>query len=86
MKPAKAMHTAEKIAADLQRTLAHTLKTKRLEQGYTQAALAEKLLTHKSAIARFENPHCQHSSSLLTLVKYAHFMGYRLDFKLVRHT
>jgi len=52
------------------------LKQARLEAGYTQEQVAEKLLTKKSAISRIEN-HAE-DIRLSTLVNYAQAIGKHL--------
>lgn len=63
--------------------LALTLREAREEADITQEELAARLHTTKSAISRLES--CgtsRHTPSLDTLLKYAHALGYELNFKL----
>lgn len=52
------------------------LKEARLQQGFTQDAIAEKLHTKKTAISRIEN-HCQ-DIKLSTLEKFAEVLGKKM--------
>ena len=72
-------------AFNLQLELADKLKKARQRAHLTQENAAERMATQKSSIARLEagGGKGKHMPSLLTLVKYAHVLGYRLEMKLV---
>ena len=53
------------------------LKQARIEAGYTQEQVAQKLRTKKSAISRLEN--LAEDIRLSTLVNYAHAIGKQLQ-------
>ena len=55
----------------------------RASAGITQAEIAERIGTTQSAIARLESGKGKHSPSLVTLHKYAHALGCRLEVHLV---
>lgn len=77
---------AEYEAFKLQLDLANQMKKSREKACLTQEALAEKLHTQKSVIARLEaaGGRGKHSPSLKTLVKYANAIGCHLEIKLKR--
>jgi len=56
----------------------------RADAGLTQAETASLMGTTQSAIARLESGNGRYTPSLSTLRRYAHALGYRLEFKLVR--
>jgi DNA-binding XRE family transcriptional regulator len=57
----------------------------RQDAGKTQAEVAELMGIKTSAVGRLESAlfYKKHSPSLATIKKYAHALGYRLQFKLV---
>lgn len=55
----------------------------RAAAGITQAEVAKRIGTTQSAVARLESGSGKHSPSLVTLQKYAHALGCRLEFRLV---
>lgn len=77
---------AEFEAFNLQQDLTDKLKKARQHAHFTQENVAEKMNTQKTSIARLEaaGGKSKHMPSLLTLVKYAHVLGYRLEVKLVQ--
>ena len=79
---------SEYEAFKLQLELAEKFKKARQRANLTQENIAEKMATHKPSIARLEaaGGKGKHSPSLLTLVKYAHALGYRLKVNLVRES
>src|SRR5688500_1232155 len=56
----------------------------RAEAGLTQAEVAARVGTTKSAIARLESGARPHSPSIATLQRYARALGYRLEIRLVK--
>ena len=56
----------------------------RAESGLTQAAVAARVGTTQSAIARLESAGQKHSPSIATLQQYAKAMGYRVQISLVK--
>jgi DNA-binding XRE family transcriptional regulator len=79
------MMRAEYEAFALQLDLALKLKRARQQAHLTQEKVAERMATQKPAVARLESGggSGKHLPSLLTLVKYAHAVGYRLELKLI---
>lgn len=76
---------AEYETFKLQLELAGKLKDARKHAHLTQEKVAEKMETQKPTIARLEaaGGKGKHSPSILTLVKYANAVGYRLEINLV---
>jgi transcriptional regulator with XRE-family HTH domain len=56
----------------------------RMQQGLTQAQVAERIGTTQSAVARMESGKGKHSPSIATLSRYAEALGCRLEIRLVR--
>ena len=55
----------------------------RAAAGVTQAEVAERIGTTQSAVARLESGRGKHSPTIVTLEKYAHARGCRLELRLV---
>ena len=68
-------------AFKLQIQIAEKLKLARQQAHLTQENIAEKMGTQKPVVARLEagGGKNRHSPSLLTLVKYAHALGKRIE-------
>ena len=81
----KVFSDAESLAAyeafRLQYGLAEHLKKLREKAQLTQEEVAKRMDTHKPVISRLEsvNATTKHLPSLLTLIKYADAIGYRLN-------
>lgn len=56
----------------------------RAASGLSQAAVAERIGTTQSAVARLESADSGHSPSIATLQRYASALGCRLQVRLVR--
>lgn len=56
----------------------------RAAAGLTQAAVAARIGTTQSAIARLESAVGKHSPSIATLQRYALALGYKLQLRLVK--
>jgi len=54
----------------------------RLKKGLTQEEVAKKMNTSKSNISRLESLNNKYVPNLMTLIKYANALGYKIDFKL----
>ncbi len=63
--------------------LARSQARLREEKGLTQRELAEQLNTSQQAISRLEHPDYQ-GHTLRTVARYAHALGARLEFRLVK--
>lgn len=56
----------------------------RAESGLSQAAVAARIGTTQSAVARLESADSGHSPSIATLQRYASAIGYKLQVRLVK--
>ena len=56
----------------------------RSESGLSQAAVAARIGTTQSAVARLESMGSGHSPSIATLQRYASAIGYKLQVRLVK--
>ena len=56
----------------------------RAESGLSQAAVAARIGTTQSAVARLESAGSRHSPSIATLRRYATAIGYKLQVRLVK--
>lgn len=56
----------------------------RAESGLSQAAVAARIGTTQSAVARLESSASGHSPSIATLQRYASALGYKLQVRLVK--
>lgn len=76
---------AEYEAFKLELMVAEQLKTARKKANLSQEAVAEKMHTQKTAIARLEaaGGREKHSPSLKTIFKYASAVGFDLRIKLI---
>jgi len=54
----------------------------RLKKGLTQEEVAKRMHTSKSNISRLESLNNKYVPNLMTLIKYANALGYKIDFKL----
>jgi len=85
----KVFSDADSLAAyesfRLQYELAEHLKKLREKAHLTQEQVAERMDTHKPVISRLEsvNANIKHLPSLLTLIKYADAIGYRLNISFI---
>jgi len=77
---------AEYAAFKLQLALAQGLKEARLKNNLTQEDVANKMDTHKAAIARLEagGGKNKHSPSVATLMKFAQAIGCYLQINLIQ--
>lgn len=56
----------------------------RIESGFTQAEVAERVGTTQSAIARRESAARRRSPSIVTLQRYAKAIGYKVEIRFVK--
>lgn len=70
--------------ADAEYSVIEQMLRARAAAGLTQEALAERLGTTQSAIARLESGTARHSPSLATLQRYAKALGYRVEVRFVK--
>ncbi|MDQ2993794.1 MAG: helix-turn-helix domain-containing protein [Pseudomonadota bacterium] len=77
---------AEYEAFTLQLELAEAMKKARLKAHLTQEAVANKMVTKKSVVARLEaaGGRGKHSPSINTLTKYAAALGCKLQISFVK--
>jgi len=54
----------------------------RLKRGLTQEEVANKMQTSKSNISRLESLSNKYVPNLMTLIKYANALNYKIDFRL----
>jgi len=79
------------VKAEYERlTPAYVLRKKligmRIAAGFTQEQMASALNTQKSNISRLENVDSKVSPTLLTIERYAHAVGYKLEINFLPET